>query len=106
MVNAGRLAVLKNDFPVAQLSEGDCFGEMALLGAAKRTATVRCLTPCDLTVLVRDDFRALSAGRGVLAEAIRRQADDRRARLAAVGEEGVAVRDGRRPLPVTGAAAS
>ncbi len=106
VVNAGRLAVLKNDFTVAQLSEGDCFGEMALLGAAKRTATVRCLTPCDLTVLVRDDFRALSAGRGVLAEAIRRQADDRRARLAAVGEEWVAFRDGGRPLPVTGAAAS
>lgn len=82
IVNAGRLAVLKGGIEVAELSEGDCFGEIALLSGVRRTATVRCLTACDLTVLGRDDFQALSAGRGALAAAIRRQADDRRARLA------------------------
>ena len=81
IVNAGRLTVLRDGIEVAQLSEGDCFGEIALLSGVRRTATVRCLTACDLTVLVRDDFQALSAGRGALAAAIRRQADDRRARL-------------------------
>ncbi|MFO1062211.1 MAG: cyclic nucleotide-binding domain-containing protein, partial [Dongiaceae bacterium] len=82
IVNAGRLAVLKGGVEVAALSVGDCFGEIALLSSVPRTATVRCLTACDLTVLARDDFRVLSAGRGALAGAIRRQADDRRASLA------------------------
>ena len=85
IVNAGRLAVLKDGTEVAQLAEGDCFGEIALLSGVRRTATVRCLTACDLTVLVRDDFQALSAGRGALAAAIRRQADARRAELAESG---------------------
>lgn len=82
IVNAGRLAVLKDGGRVAELAAGDCFGEIALLSGVRRTATVRCVTACDLTVLVRDDFQALSAGRGALAAAIRRQADDRRAQLA------------------------
>jgi CRP-like cAMP-binding protein len=82
IVNAGRLAVLKGGIQVTELSEGDCFGEIALLSGVRRTATVRCVTACDLTMLVRDDFQALSAGRGALAAAIRRQADDRRAELA------------------------
>ena len=80
IVNAGRLAVFKGGIQVTELSEGDCFGEIALLSGVRRTATVRCVTACDLTMLVRDDFQALSAGRGALAAAIRRQADDRRAK--------------------------
>jgi CRP-like cAMP-binding protein len=76
------VAVLKDGIEVAELSDGDCFGEIALLSDVRRTATVQCRTACDLTVLARDDFRALSAGRGALASAIRHQADDRRTRLA------------------------
>jgi CRP-like cAMP-binding protein len=53
IVNAGRPAVLRDGIEVARLSEGDCFGEIALLSGVRRTATVRCLTACDLTVLVR-----------------------------------------------------
>jgi CRP-like cAMP-binding protein len=63
--------------------------------AYPRTATVRCLTACDLTVLARDDFQALGAGRGALAAAIRRQADDRRALLEA-GRVEVPASQGRR----------
>ena len=40
----------------ATLREGDCFGEMALLLAEPRTATVRAATPCDLLVLGKADF--------------------------------------------------
>ncbi|MEZ5864473.1 MAG: cyclic nucleotide-binding domain-containing protein [Geminicoccaceae bacterium] len=95
VVNSGRLAVLKDGVQVAELAEGDCFGEIALLSGVVRTATVRCLTACDLTVLVRDDFQALSAGRGALAAAIRRQADERRAELAGNdNEHGAAGPDG------------
>jgi glucose-6-phosphate 1-dehydrogenase len=38
------------------LREGDCFGEVALLLAEPRTATVRAKTACDLFVLGRADF--------------------------------------------------
>lgn len=94
IVNAGRLAVLQGGIEVAELSEGDCFGEMALLSNVRRTATVRCLTACDLTVLARDEFRALSTGRGALAAAIRRQADDRRGAESDNKEPGKVGRDG------------
>jgi CRP-like cAMP-binding protein len=60
---------------------GDCLRDrfanafnIALLSNVRRTATVRCLTACELTVLARDDFRALTTGFGSLAEAIRKQA--------------------------------
>ena len=90
IVNAGRLAVLRGGIEFAELSEGDCFGEIALLSGVRRTATVRCLTACDLTVLAREDFGSLSAGRGALAAAIRRQSDDRQARLTESGDQQVA----------------
>jgi NADH dehydrogenase FAD-containing subunit/uncharacterized membrane protein YphA (DoxX/SURF4 family) len=89
IVDAGRLAVLKGGTQVAELAEGDCFGEIALLGNVKRTATIRCLTACELMVLARDDFHTLSSGRGALAQAIRKKAEDRQmepaSRLLAIG---------------------
>jgi NADH dehydrogenase FAD-containing subunit len=77
IVESGRLEVLKNGVKVDELAGGDCFGELALLSGVKRTASVRCLTPCELTVLARDDFQALSSGQGALAQAIRKQAEER-----------------------------
>jgi CRP-like cAMP-binding protein len=80
IVDVGRLAVFKGGTKVAELAEGDCFGEIALLSNVKRTATIRCLTACELMVLVRGDFRSLSTGQGALARAIRKQAEDRQTR--------------------------
>jgi hypothetical protein len=40
IVDAGRLAVFKGENKVAELAEGDCFGEIALLSNIKRTATI------------------------------------------------------------------
>jgi hypothetical protein len=77
IVEAGRLAVFKAGNQVAELAEGDCFGEIALLSNVKRTATIRCLTACELTILARDDFHTLSTGRGALAQAIRKEAEVR-----------------------------
>jgi NADH dehydrogenase FAD-containing subunit/uncharacterized membrane protein YphA (DoxX/SURF4 family) len=87
VVESGCLEVLKDGAKVGQVAEGDCFGELALLSGVKRTATVRCLTPCELTVLARNDFQALSSGQGALAKAIRKQAEERgRAGIDAVDE--------------------
>ncbi len=40
-------------------SIGDSFGEVALMKSVPRTATVRCLTPVNVLMFSRDDFRAL-----------------------------------------------
>jgi len=77
VVESGRLEVLKDGSKLGELGEGDCFGEIALLSKVRRTATVRCLTACELAVLARADFGALTAGFGSLAEAIRKQAEER-----------------------------
>ncbi len=46
---------------VGVLRSGECFGEMALLLDRPRSATVRAVTPCDLLVLDREDFRRILA---------------------------------------------
>jgi CRP-like cAMP-binding protein len=43
------------------MRSGECFGEMALLLDRPRAATVRAVTPCDLLVLDREDFRRILA---------------------------------------------
>ena len=77
VIESGRLEVLKDGNKLWELGEGDCFGEIALLSKVRRTATVRCLTACELAVLARDDFGVLATGFGSLAEAIRKQAEER-----------------------------
>lgn len=77
VVESGRLEVLREGQRVAELGHGDVFGELALLTTVKRPITVRCLTPCELTVLARDDLHALTSGYGPLAQAIRAQAEER-----------------------------
>jgi CRP-like cAMP-binding protein len=62
---------------VGELGAGDFFGEIALVSDTKRTATVRCLTACELTVLSREDFQSLSVGSSVLAKAIKHQIEER-----------------------------
>ncbi len=77
VLRSGQLEVLRNGKRVGELAPGDLFGEVALFKQSKRTATVRCLTPCELTVFAREDFEALSVGSSSLAKAIRQQASER-----------------------------
>jgi CRP-like cAMP-binding protein len=79
VVRSGTLEVLRSGKPVGTLSPGDFFGEMALMKGTRRTATVRCLTTCELTVFAKEDFDALSMGSSSLAKAIRAQASERSA---------------------------
>lgn len=83
LVQSGRLEALRDGRSVGELGEGDCFGEIALLQDSPRTATVRCLTACELTAVSRDDFQSLALGSSAVAEAIRKQAEERmRAQVA------------------------
>jgi glucose-6-phosphate 1-dehydrogenase len=61
----------------ATLREGDCFGEIALLLAEPRTATVRALTPCDLFVLGRAEFSRILRDHPQFAESIKQIAQAR-----------------------------
>jgi ATP-binding cassette subfamily B protein len=65
---------------VANLQDGDYFGEMALLSDQPRNATVRTLTPCVCLSLSRDLFDRLLAREPELREHIRKISEQRRAR--------------------------
>ena len=77
LVQNGTLGVYRGDVEVAELSDGDCFGEIALLGNRVRTASVRCKTRCRLTVFTQQDFTTLTAGSSLFAEAIRKTVEER-----------------------------
>jgi CRP-like cAMP-binding protein len=57
---------------LAELGEGQAFGEMALLSGGPRTATVRAVTATDLLEIGKEDFERLIATDRRLAEAIQR----------------------------------
>ena len=77
IIQAGRVEIIKGGKKLGELGAGEFFGEIALVSDTARTATVRCLTACELTVLSRDDFQALSVGSSVLAKAIKHQIEER-----------------------------
>ncbi len=78
----GTVEVIREDTKqhLAKLSDGDYFGEMALLSEEPRNATVRALGPCVCLTLQRDQFQKLLAREPVLREKIERVATARAAR--------------------------
>ncbi|GAA0580455.1 cyclic nucleotide-binding domain-containing protein [Caenispirillum bisanense] len=79
VVLSGQLEVLigADLMPVAQLEPGEHFGEMGLLSAAPRAATIRAAGPCRVVALDRAALESLRQEDGVdiLAHAMRLQAD-------------------------------
>jgi len=65
---------------LAKLTDGDYFGEMALLSDKPRNATVRTLTPCVCLSLPRDLFNRLLAREPELRQYIRKISEERGAR--------------------------
>ena len=55
----GQARVTTNDDEIATLNPGDCFGEMALLGSGRRTASVTTTTPTTVYVMFGTEFRRL-----------------------------------------------
>jgi CRP-like cAMP-binding protein len=55
----GTATVTSNGAELAQLGPGDFFGELAILGDGRRTATVTATTPSKLLVLFGTEFRRL-----------------------------------------------
>ncbi len=74
-VAGGQLRVFATDglgrqTELAQLGEGAVFGEMALLSAQPRSASVGCLTDCDLLEVGRQSLAAIADEIGAVAEAL------------------------------------
>ncbi|KAF0124185.1 MAG: small-conductance mechanosensitive channel [Elusimicrobia bacterium] len=66
---------------VAELIPGDCFGEMALLTRAPRTATVACEEESKLFILKVDHFEEAVKQNPAFAEEIKKLADARKSAL-------------------------
>ena len=79
--SAGTVEVLAPDGTTVlqALSDGDFFGELALLHQQRRTATVRAVGYCDLYVLEQDAFDAALTRYPDFAEDIRRISEERTA---------------------------
>ncbi|MDJ0961095.1 MAG: cyclic nucleotide-binding domain-containing protein [Acidimicrobiia bacterium] len=80
-INRGTVEVLGADDRevVATLTDGDFFGEMALLGSDARANTVRAVDYCDLYALDRERFNRVLETFPAFAAEVRRIADARRA---------------------------
>ena len=78
LICRGEVEILDTQNQVkATLREGDCFGEIALLLAEPRTATVRAKAPCNLFVLGRADFSRILRDHPQFAQAIKDIARER-----------------------------
>ena len=76
VIREGEVVVTAHGEPVASLGPGEFFGEMALLGPGRRTATVTTTTPARVLVLFGNDFVRLTAsypGIGAGIEAVMQQ---------------------------------
>ena len=66
----GTAAVTSEDQTLTELTAGDFFGEVAILGDGRRTATVTSTTPVRLLVLFGTEFRQLEAAHPEIAPRI------------------------------------
>ena len=59
VISDGEVAVSVCGDKIATLRAGEFFGEMSLLGAGRRTASVTTSKPCRMLVMFGNDFRRL-----------------------------------------------
>ncbi|MGD2169159.1 MAG: FAD-dependent oxidoreductase [Chlamydiota bacterium] len=78
----GKVEILKKkqgeDVHVANLGEGEFFGEMSLLNEKRRNATVKCVDPSDILAIRKSDFGALIANFPKLKEQIKSTEETRK----------------------------
>ena len=77
LVIKGRVQVDVGGEVVAEIGEGDCFGEVSLVTGEKRNATVTAIETCELGKIMTWDFAELTAKHPLLAERIKAVADAR-----------------------------
>jgi CRP/FNR family cyclic AMP-dependent transcriptional regulator len=70
VVVEGRVEVRRGDKRLAELSEREVFGEMAVLDPGPRSATVKAVTDVTLLTIRREDFADIMAERHEIARGI------------------------------------
>jgi len=71
VIDDGAASVRQDGELISEMGAGDFFGEIALLEADRRTATVVATTPMRLLVMHSRDFRAMEKEMPVVADRIR-----------------------------------
>jgi glucose-6-phosphate 1-dehydrogenase len=77
ILSRGQVEVVDGDKQVAVLNEGSFFGEMSLLLAQPRVATIRALSNCDVFVLEQGDFNRVLQDHPQFADMVREVARKR-----------------------------
>jgi CRP-like cAMP-binding protein len=70
LVLDGKVRVHREDRVIAELGERECFGEMAILDAAPRSATVTALSDTNLLKIAREDFQEIMSEKPEIANGI------------------------------------
>jgi CRP-like cAMP-binding protein len=70
LVIEGKVRVHKVDRLIAELGERECFGEMALLDAAPRSASVTSIASTTLLKIAREDFQEIMAEKPEIAQGV------------------------------------
>jgi CRP/FNR family transcriptional regulator, cyclic AMP receptor protein len=67
LVLEGKVRVHRDDRVIAELGERECFGEMAILDAAPRSATVTAVDNTNLLKISREDFQEIMSEKPEIA---------------------------------------
>lgn len=81
IIVSGQVEVLRSKegqyIRLSVLSSGEYFGEMAILNDKKRSATIRCITACDVIALRNKDFGALLSNLEDLKKSFMKKSEER-----------------------------
>lgn len=67
LVLDGKVRVHRGDRQIAELGERECFGEMAILDASPRSATVTAIKDTNLLKISREDFQEIMSEKPEIA---------------------------------------
>jgi CRP/FNR family transcriptional regulator, cyclic AMP receptor protein len=82
VIESGSAEVTRDGNHVAHLGPGDFFGEMALLEADRRNATVTATAPTELIVMTRSSFRSIDKAMPELHRTVQAAIEQRRTTTA------------------------
>jgi CRP/FNR family cyclic AMP-dependent transcriptional regulator len=82
VIESGSAEVARDGERINELGPGDFFGEIALLEADRRNATVTAMTPMELIVMTRASFRSIDRDMPDVHKAVHEAIEQRRVATA------------------------
>eukprot|EP00908_Phaeocystis_cordata_P000765 Transcript_10847.p1 GENE.Transcript_10847~~Transcript_10847.p1 ORF type:complete len:668 (-),score=257.90 Transcript_10847:1154-3157(-) len=89
LINQGHVRVLKGEQQVAILVDHQFFGEQSILTESLTNASVRAVTYCDMSILLRDQFQQVKQHFPELKQGIERAAAERAQPTPEAGKQGL-----------------